>query len=299
MAYIIAHKSVLYNNSWRTLIVIAVRGTVGKEWLGNMDITGTSYDANMIDHYSFRQATNNLKTNGLSQYELIYDIDNPIYLITGHSRGAAVANLLADDLTQTDGIQDVFAYTFATPNTTRQPVARSNIFNFCFEDDFVPQSPLTGWGYGKHGISYTAIAEDLYNGNASFKTNLYTSLCREAEFNKAGTIEVIDYVYSIANSIESYYHNLYAINDINTTDSAIISASLYTYLRDYVAAAAAGDLIASGSLASTVLTSTTYKTISSYFVGGSGVLFFENYISDTHDIKTYIIALRFNLFEQR
>ena len=63
VSYTLAHKEILYNGGPRTLVAVVIRGTDGEEWKGNMDLTGTSYDASMTDHYSFKQAEIDLRTN--------------------------------------------------------------------------------------------------------------------------------------------------------------------------------------------------------------------------------------------
>ena len=66
-----------------------------------------------------------------------------VYWIMGHSRGAAIANILGAKLI--DNGNTVFAYTFATPNTTtvNEETARSytGIFNLINSDDLVPYLP--------------------------------------------------------------------------------------------------------------------------------------------------------------
>lgn len=78
------------------------------------------------------------------------NINNPIILVTGHSLGAAVANLVAAKLNemvnQGDIQADVYAYTFATPtvksSTTGDATTRyTNIFNILNTNDVVTYLP--------------------------------------------------------------------------------------------------------------------------------------------------------------
>lgn len=103
-------------------------------------------------------------------------------VLTGHSRGAAIANILAHKLNQHAGklipdghlvgnkIGTIYAYTFATPNVFYSAnldmntyKEEQNIHNYCFTDDFVPNLPLEYWGWGKYGKTYwyTAAALDI------------------------------------------------------------------------------------------------------------------------------------------
>ena len=84
-------------------------------------------------------------------------------LLVGHSRGGAIANLVAaelDDLRAQAGdaasFGPVYAYTFAAPATTLASDARSerygNIFNIANPSDIMPYLPLSAWGYERYGV---------------------------------------------------------------------------------------------------------------------------------------------------
>ena len=141
-----------------------------------------------------------------------------------------MANLLAETLSASAGTSNVFAYTFATPNTTQNPnTSRKNIFNFCFNDDFVPQVPLSAWGYGKHGITYTVTAGDLYESNSSFKNdmNRYVKDSRNKDsvaFEFARTASLLTYVSNRWNTVQNYYGVEYS-----TANSG--KHTLYTFLE--------------------------------------------------------------------
>ena len=120
---------------------------------------------------NFQKASDSIKST-IKKYVKQYclDYDNVNLIITGHSRGAAVANLYAKEAT--DSINGVYndsipsfssvtAYTFATPNVAIYDDSMenyNNIYNFCFEEDIVPTVPLTkpvtGWGYWKYGKTF-------------------------------------------------------------------------------------------------------------------------------------------------
>ena len=86
-------------------------------------------------------------------------------LIPGHSRGAAVANLLGADLNKPEHKlaeqADTYVYTFATPNVAKQSIIGkdANIWNFVNRLDIVPQVPPSNWGYGKFGATVTLPAD--------------------------------------------------------------------------------------------------------------------------------------------
>lgn len=131
------------------LIVISCRGSsgsfLGPDWFSNITQQGQG----------FREAAEDAKS-GLELYIRDLEIDTSIptkILITGHSRGAAVANILGTMLSGITNNDNVFVYTFACPNTTTD-VNRdlySNIKNYMVEGDFVPSVPPMIGGNNKFG----------------------------------------------------------------------------------------------------------------------------------------------------
>ena len=166
VSYAIAHKKT--DTGQKCMIVI--RGTDGVEWEGNMKICPPDSDGNYDKytftdgddtHDNFLNAALDLKDT-IKEYLDIFEINNEdtTIVITGHSRGGAVSNLTAKELTDdTEVLSKVTAYTFATPNVApfeKYPYMEryTNIYNFCKMDDFIPGLPLTneGWNYWKYGI---------------------------------------------------------------------------------------------------------------------------------------------------
>ena len=83
--------------------------------------------------------------------------------LTGHSRGAAVANLVAGQLQSEDkyvSAAHVFGYNFACPSVGQGKSGCNNIFNFNNAGDLIPLLPLQdAWGYSRYGID---IKQDLH-----------------------------------------------------------------------------------------------------------------------------------------
>lgn len=127
--------------STRQLVVISVRGSVTPmDWA--MDL------ANQInlEYINFGTGCQEV-IESLNGYLTTNGIGNPIILVTGHSLGAAIANLVAAELNETEGAEDVFSYTFATPNTvnaadSEEPTHYTNIFNILNNNDLVPHFPM-------------------------------------------------------------------------------------------------------------------------------------------------------------
>lgn len=187
-AYTLASKTVAgaQGNAPVTLIFVGIRGTYGAEWISNFNFLGQSADE--LDHRGFKAAEAEV-AEALETYaqEIGADPDRTRILITGHSRGGAIANLLAADLDEAsahDGYlapsSGVYAYTFAAPCATRADDRRDrtfgNIFNVVNEADIVPQLPLAAWGFGRYGTTMTlsgtagadapyALLQDEYRSN--------------------------------------------------------------------------------------------------------------------------------------
>lgn len=162
VSYAIAHKKT--DTGQKCMIVI--RGTDGVEWEGNMKICPPDSNGNFDKytftdgddtHDNFLNAALDLKDT-IKEYLDIFEINNEdtTIVITGHSRGGAVSNLTAKELTDdTEVLSKVTAYTFACPNVEKYNYKMSyyrNIYNFWFKSDIVPTVPLSspteGWGYG-------------------------------------------------------------------------------------------------------------------------------------------------------
>lgn len=178
----IGHRKVTYNGVTREIVIIPVRGTDAtiEEWSSNFDVgadtseykslMNTSDWTNKDNHKGFDVAANRLykKINEYFEDHLDSSTEKIIY-ITGHSRGAAIANILAAKYT--DDKCNVVAYTFATPNTTTAENAKSykgvykTIFNLVNENDIVTYLPLTDWGFKKYGKTYTVDVEAEYENH--------------------------------------------------------------------------------------------------------------------------------------
>jgi len=111
-------------------------------------------------HVGFMLATDDVREH-LYAYVLYHELDmeTTVMLFAGHSRGGAVANILAAYLNDAQSLvlhENLHVYTFASPRTTRSPnSAHTNIFNIINVNDRVPRLPRTmGWTnlWGRHGI---------------------------------------------------------------------------------------------------------------------------------------------------
>ena len=142
-----------------TLIAVGVcGGGYANEWLSNFTV-GTGER-----HQGFDSAAH-LVENRIFGYIGRANIQGRVKIwISGFSRAAAVSNIAAADLTDCGVFDrnDIFAYTFATPRTTKDPKPGEygNIFNIVGQYDVVPQVPLASWGFQRYGtVLYTSLKE--------------------------------------------------------------------------------------------------------------------------------------------
>jgi hypothetical protein len=168
----ISHKTVtLAQGLSKEVIVISVRGTNGTlaEWSSNFNVGGSTMSdkpTEWIDkenELGFEVATNRLLTY-INPYLSTYAANkgNTVILVTGHSRGAAIGNIMSAKLT--DEGYNVYGYLLATPNTTTKVGTSSydHIYNIVNSDDFVPTVPMEAWSFTKYGRTAKASIAKKY-----------------------------------------------------------------------------------------------------------------------------------------
>ena len=193
------HREVSYNGETIEVVAVYVRGTNGteKEWCSNFDVGDLNrYDdefdcepgklprqlnhdwSRKSNHRGFDVCSTRVRRALDAYLETFVDSEvQPVFWLTGHSRGAAISNITASYLI--DAGHKVFAYTFACPNTTANTEASAArfdcIFNLVNGDDFVPRLPMPEWGftrYGRTAMKYACLASNsersTYLGNTSY-----------------------------------------------------------------------------------------------------------------------------------
>ena len=132
------------------LVVVDIRGSVTAMGWYNDIMTQLSAKSNRFAALAEEVLTN------VNNYIRLMGLQDPIVLITGHSMGAAIANILAARL---NGIMDpdnVYAYTFATPRTVNEAVSGNqavnypNIFNILNSNDAVTYVPSSFFSIEEH-----------------------------------------------------------------------------------------------------------------------------------------------------
>lgn len=176
-----------------SIIAVAVRGGGYEgEWAGNFNV-GTE-----TNHAGFDVAKQQVCDNIIRfiNQDGITLNKNVKFWITGYSRAAATANLLAADVNNKtlDGTSacydlsdynydtdDVFAYCFETPRNTRDKNAKNatynNIFNIVNRIDPVPRVAPAAWDYVRYGKDCYLPSKETYNPKA------YSNLVKKVSNN--------------------------------------------------------------------------------------------------------------------
>lgn len=206
------------NNDSDVILAVILRGTSNSEWYGNFDVSkDITHSGNELVHYNFKEAETAVY-NVLKKYcsENGFTPDHTKIWITGHSRGGAVANLLAAEVNESDLAkkENVFAYTFATPNVVKNPYKYENIFNIVNDGDFFSVVPLNSWGFQRYGIDVSI--QELFNKagmNDSdiddcvtyFFEQLTDAVYDDYQYDITGIQDIIDYVTTTVKDIPNYY----------------------------------------------------------------------------------------------
>ncbi len=165
VAYAFGCKKLADTN--KTLVAVVLQGTDGStQWRSNFRI------GEGPEHQGFALARDEMMAQ-LESYLAPLPADEPLFFLTGHSRGAAVANLAAQRLME-EG-QTVYCYTFATPATVQKEAVTDEtpgIFNIISPQDPIPRLPLAAWDYGRYG-------QDLFLPSQSSRAD-YAQLREEA-----------------------------------------------------------------------------------------------------------------------
>ncbi len=223
--YTLAVKEVEKAGKTVPLVMVLIRGTGGNaEWISNLNVADVAKKKDDY-HEGFLLAAAEIQSNIREMLnERSIDANEALFFVTGHSRGAAVANIVAASLSSSEGAQErVYAYTFAAPNCAAdyqvEETNYENIFNILNPEDLVPKVPLTDWGYSRYGIDlilpsksnasdYSARVADMREHFALFTNG-------EAYENYAigtlGASVAETAVYAVCSSVENYYDALFGL----------------------------------------------------------------------------------------
>ncbi len=220
--FFVGHRNVYYEGKYSEVIIVSVRGTNGtvEEWSSNFDVgadTPEYYTAvgsehpdwtNKDNHKGFDVSANRVYAK-LNDYidEYVDDSSEKVILITGHSRGAAIANILGTYF-EDDAKYRSFTYTFATPNTTTADYydEYNTIFNIKNTDDLITYMPIEEWGFKNYGITKTISVEDRYEDKAGgFDEGTWEWFIGTDYNNDGGTNRTLTSFAKVAKTREDLY----------------------------------------------------------------------------------------------
>lgn len=190
-------------------VIISGYSKGGYEWVSNFNVG----ENQPLYHKGFKRAADEI-----IEWVKDYSPEGKTvkYWITGHSRGGALTNLVAKELTDSTE-SDVYAYGFATPRylNTRSPEYIGNISNYnniinlisC--DDFVPQVALQKWGYSRYGQNweFNPSPDNRDAMKAYFTENLSNGY---GGFTTEQMLDLIDAFSAVAPTSQEYYSKKYA-----------------------------------------------------------------------------------------
>lgn len=172
--YVIGHHRFYFDDKEQDAIFIVFRGTDGSntEWSSNCDVgadtkeytdrTGKHTDWTDKNNHKGFDVTATRAMRSINKYlNSLKGDEKKLIVITGHSRGAAIANIVGTKFSDTKKYK-TFVYTFAAPNTTIANDANkfSYIMNLVNENDIVPCMPMEGWGFKRYGITFKVNGND-------------------------------------------------------------------------------------------------------------------------------------------
>ena len=160
-AYSVAYGFATKDIGDTTVVACAVcSGNYSKEWASNLTV------GDMVRAVGFSDSSA-IVQEALADYVGRKAPKGKTKLwVVGFSRGGAIANITAADCIESGAYEDVYAYTFATPRTTRQPVAYPNIFNIIQKEDPVPKVPLADWGFERYGRDLFLVSPEADSDSA-------------------------------------------------------------------------------------------------------------------------------------
>lgn len=218
--FFVGHKNINYSGNNTEVIVVAVRGTNGtnEEWSSNFDVgasTDEYYEATGYDHPDWINHDNH-KGFDVTANRVLAELDDYIdkyintssdkcILITGHSRGAAIANIIGKEYEERADFKS-FTYTFATPNNTLASNASTyeTIFNIVNEDDLIPHLPI--FGFTKYGNNKTiSVTKEYENKWWTAEKGTWEWLIGRDYNNDGGTSRTLSCFSKIATSRDELY----------------------------------------------------------------------------------------------
>lgn len=214
----------------KDVIACTIRGhDYGREWSNDFFVGWSG------DHTGFTSAMGRVRSALKAYADKYKDAPNKVYWITGYSRGAGVANLLANELLRNDAEnfneENLYAYTFECPRAVsiKNAVAWKNVFNLVDGADPIPRVLPAEYGLTRAGtdvdITSDRLDEILIDTKEDFKIAPFTANLPQYEDESSFTDFIIDQVISYGQDEYAKYKITREKNDI--VKNALCDRDLY------------------------------------------------------------------------
>ncbi len=197
----------------KNVYLMVIRGTRAAEWYSNFDMAPSgNRDTQWAENFLA------CAQDALVRIQELLDGDpEAVWVVTGHSRGAACANILGLMLNSMRNPELNYIYTSATPTTLRggeHPFYDGNIFNLINPADLVPRLPLAAWGYRRAG----------------------TDILLPAPYGLTAQLDTMtDPLAELAPTIEDYYTKRHLLNGPGTGEEGLTAFDILTMLAESMA----------------------------------------------------------------
>ncbi|MBQ3527971.1 MAG: leucine-rich repeat protein, partial [Clostridia bacterium] len=178
IAYTIAYKEWTDPETDETYVFycVPIQGTpANAEWFSDFNL------GKGVEHEGFRNASLEVYNKLQEKFKTDNAEDNAHrrVWVTGHSRGAACANILAGWLSAESEAytseSTVTAYTFACPAVSLEADdTLANIYNFNNDGDLITMVPMKSWGYKRYGRDISLDTSDSQYSNMQLQFNSTT-----------------------------------------------------------------------------------------------------------------------------
>ena len=330
--FFIAQREVDLPQGEYRLVFAGFIGSYRRQWYSNFDPYGWEREANDGKGYAGDAEKGRVHLGFADARSYVYEkLDNYLtshksdretkYLLIGHSRGAATANLLAGGILSEGRLgkteikaDNLFTYTFATPNAIiltdeekSNPVF-SRIYNIVNPEDYVTAVLPEAWGFTKYGTVYTLpsksffkpVTYEFYKNSmqkyyAKFRGNMaYTPFKKGIEKTAKATRVLAEGI----NGLEGFYYDKQKELREMRTPFEYFKVTLCPYVagvsneEEQKAKDEATKLILASSY-DPVATSYTFRNLSKFFVEMEGIgsvtggKISSTYFSDSHRAVAY------------
>ena len=333
-SYFIASRGIKLDGAEFDLYVAAFIGSYKKTWFSNFDPLGVDRVCNDGTGYAGDAEGGAIHLGFADAREYVYEkirsfilkhrTGKPIkILITGHSRGAATANLLTAKVLAEGGFgekipidaENVYSYSFATPNyaNTEEVDVKDErfrqIFNIVSPEDFVTEVFPAVCGYGKYGTVYSFFGPDNlsradYAREKAVMTRFFMDyrVSRPYVSYKDGSRSVQKIIAEMARSmtnLDIFYHKKMRLCMMRYTPYEYFRDTLCTFVggndspEDQKRIDRATKLLVTSAV-DYVGTSRPFRKLSAFFVfkqglaGVTGGKIGEEYFNDAHISETYL-----------